>query len=209
MTTDEIYTLPDLGYALDALEPAYSADLLELHYTKHHQAYVDSANANHAALQKACKEREFGNHKQLLSELAFNVSGHLMHTVFWQNISPIGSRQVGEILRQQIDIDFAGFDALREQFLAAGTGVQGSGWAVLSWEPLSERMIVQQVNDHQDNAAAGSTPLLVLDMWEHAFYLQYRNDKKRWANAFWDLVNWQNVERRLLQARAARPSIVI
>lgn len=192
------YELPELGYKLDALEPAYSSELLELHYTKHHQAYVDGANQTRTDLSEARENQDFGKLNQLQKNLAFNVSGHILHSIFWRNMAPGEGGTIPDKLNGEIQKTFGSLDALRSQFLAAGTSIQGSGWAALTWEPISRSLMVEQVHDHQGNIGNGTLPLLVMDMWEHAFYLQYRNEKKRWAKAFWDLINWHDVEARLL-----------
>lgn len=197
MSNFEPYTLPVLGYQFDALEPSYSADLLELHYSKHHKAYVDGANSTRKKLAKARRDREFEQINQLQKNLAFNVSGHILHSIFWRNMSPQEGDSIPSRLEKEITRSFTSLEALREQFLSAGTSIQGSGWAALSWEPVSGSLMVEQVHDHQGNIGNGTLPLLVMDMWEHAYYLQYRNEKKRWAEAFWDLINWSDVEQRL------------
>lgn len=201
MTTarSEKYELPELGYAYDDLEPAYSAEILELHHSKHHKAYVDGANKTRESLAEARKNGDFAKVNQLQKDLAFNLSGHVLHSIFWTNIAPDGADQPDKDLQAAINSSFGGLDAFREQFLAAGTSVQGSGWAALSWEPVSGSLIVEQVHDHQGNWGSGTLPLLVMDMWEHAFYLQYKNEKKRWAKAFWDIINWEDVSDRLLR----------
>ena len=203
MTKSKTYTLPELGFEFDDLEPAYSAELLELHYGKHHQGYVKGANETLQALAEARANTDFDKLKQLQKDLAFNVSGHVMHSIFWRNMTPGGNDSLPDSLSLKIGECFGGKHALREQFLAAGTSIQGSGWAAMSWEPYSRSLIVEQVHDHQDNSGSGTLPVLVMDMWEHAYYLQYRNEKKRWANAFWDLINWQDVDARLWRIQNA------
>ena len=200
--TEKHYRLPELGFGLDALEPAYSAELLELHYGKHHQAYVDGANRTRADLQKARLDGEFSSLNQLQKDMAFNLSGHVMHSLFWQNIAPGDGDGPAEHLVQEIKRSFGNQACLEELFQAAGTSIQGSGWAALSWEPLSRTLVVEQILDHQDNRSGNSVPLMVMDMWEHAFYLQYRNEKKQWAKAYWSLINWQDVSSRLAVQQA-------
>lgn len=197
----KVYQLPELGYKYGDLEPAYSADLLEVHYTKHHQAYVDGANQTLSGLVAARDKSDFGKLKQLQKDLAFNVSGHVMHSLFWRNMAPSNGKGPDATLSKYIDQGFGSFDALREQFQAAGGSIQGSGWAALSWEPLSQSLLVEQIFDHQSNTSTGAQPIMVMDMWEHAFYLQYRNEKMRWVKAFWDLINWQDVSERLQKAQ--------
>lgn len=202
MSKLDTYILPELGYDYDALEPAYSAELLELHYTKHHKAYVDGANKTRAELSEAREDGDFDKLNQLQKNLAFNVSGHVLHSIFWRNMSPEDNQgSVPKSLQTEIERTFGSLDAFRAQFLSAGTSIQGSGWAALGWEPVSGSLMVEQVYDHQGNIGNGTMPLLVMDMWEHAFYLQYRNEKKRWAEAFWELINWHDVNARLEQVR--------
>jgi len=198
------YTLPDLPYDYGALEPHYSAKVLELHHDKHHAAYVKGANEALEKLGQARDSDEFGTINQLQKNLAFNLSGHVLHSLFWQNLAPGGSdRPTGE-LGAAIDESFGSFDRLRNQMSQAALNVQGSGWGALTWEPLGQRLIVEQVYDHQSNVGQGAPPLLVLDMWEHAFYLQYLNVKADWVEAFWNIVNWPDVADRFTNARGLK-----
>ena len=199
--TAEVYQLPELGYAFDALEPAYSAELLELHYSKHHQGYVNGANQVLKDLAAARKAEKFEHLNQLQKNLAFNLSGHYLHALFWRNLAPGNGKGPTAQLSMQIKRDFGGLDAMKQQFAAAGGAIQGSGWAALCWEPIAQNLVIEQIHDHQDNRVYGATPLLGMDMWEHAFYLQYRNEKKRWIKAFWGMVNWTSVAEGLKSSR--------
>jgi Fe-Mn family superoxide dismutase len=195
------YTLPDLPYDYGALEPHYSAEILELHHDKHHAAYVKGANG---ALEKLGQARETGTFdtiNQLQKNLAFNLSGHVLHSLFWQNMSPDGGDKPSGELAAAIDDSFGSFDGFRNQMSEAALNVQGSGWGALTWEPLGQRLIVEQVYDHQSNVGQGAPPLLVLDMWEHAYYLQFKNVKADWVDAFWNIVNWPDVAARFSRAR--------
>ena len=196
------YELPSLGYDYAALEPHYSARVLELHHDKHHKAYVDGVNA---ALDKLATARESDDMSTLVGlekTLAFNLSGHVLHTLFWKNLSPDGGdRPVGE-LAAAIDEHFSSFDAFKKQLTQATSTVQGSGWGALSWEPLGERLFIEQIYDHQGNVGQGGTPLLVIDAWEHAYYLQYENRRADYVQAIWNVVNWADVADRF--ARATR-----
>jgi Fe-Mn family superoxide dismutase len=196
-----IYTLPSLDYDYKDLEPHLSAEILELHHSKHHAAYVDGANATLNNLADAREAGDFGTLNKLEKDLAFHLSGHVLHSMLWKNLSPNGGGEPGGKLGSAIDESFSSFDAMKKQLSAAAMGIQGSGWACLAWDPLSESLIVQQVYDHQGNVGSATIPLLALDMWEHAFYLQYRNVKAKWVEAFWQLVNWEDVEKRLAGAR--------
>jgi len=195
------YTLPDLPYDPAALEPHYSAEIVSLHHDKHHKAYVDGANKAVEQLEAARTSNDFATINQLEKNLAFNVSGHVLHSIFWENMSPDGGGTPEGELAAAIDESFGSFDAMRAQLSAATNGVQGSGWGALAWEPMGQRLIVEQIYDHQSNVGQASTPLLVIDAWEHAYYLQYKNVRADWVTAFWNIVNWPNVMSRLEKAR--------
>jgi superoxide dismutase, Fe-Mn family len=195
------YTLPDLPYDYGALEPHYSAEILELHHDKHHAAYVKGANAALDKLGEARETGEFDTINQLQKNLAFNLSGHVLHSLFWQNMSPDGGDKPDGDLAAAIDASFGSFEGFRGQLSEAALNVQGSGWSALTWEPLGQRLIVEQVYDHQSNVGQGAPPLLVLDMWEHAYYLQFKNVKADWVDAFWNIVNWPDVAARFARAR--------
>lgn len=199
-----VYALPELPYDHAALEPHYSAEVLELHHGKHHAAYVDGANAALQKLDDARTHEDYGSINQLQKNLAFHLSGHVLHSMFWQNLAPdAGGKPDGELDAAIIE-SFGTFDGFRAQMTQAALNVQGSGWGALTWEPLGQRLIVEQVYDHQSNVGQGAPPLLVLDMWEHAYYLQYRNVKADWVKAFWEIVNWPDVAARFARARELR-----
>jgi superoxide dismutase, Fe-Mn family len=202
-----VYTLPDLKYDYSALEPLLSAKILQLHHDKHHAAYVAGANETLDKLAEARKAESFPSINQLEKSLAFHISGHKLHSILWSNMAPnAGGEPTGEI-KGQIEADFGAFGGFQKQFNAACVGVQGSGWGVLSWEPLSGKLIVNQVYDHQGEHAQGSIPILVCDVWEHAYYLQYENRRAEWVGAFWKVVNWADVNRRLAEAKQGRFSL--
>jgi superoxide dismutase, Fe-Mn family len=195
------YTLPDLDYDYSALEPYYSGEMLELHHDKHHAAYVSGVNGALEQLEAARSADDFEAITGLEKKLAFNLSGHVLHTLFWKNLSPEGGdKPVGE-LAQAIDEFFGSFNRFQRQLSEATTTVQGSGWGALAWEPLGQRLYVAQIYDHQDNIGQSSGPLLVLDAWEHAYYLQYKNVKADFFDALWKIVNWTDVNDRLKAAR--------
>jgi superoxide dismutase, Fe-Mn family len=201
-----LYTLPDLPYATDALEPHLSAEILELHHGKHHAAYVAGANATFEKLSHARESGEFGTINQLEKNMAFHLSGHVLHSLFWKNMAPAadaGGPPEGE-LGAAISEHFGSFDGFRAQLTEAALNVQGSGWGALSWEPVAGRLIVEQVYDHQGNVGQGGPPILVLDMWEHAYYLQYKNAKADWVEGYWHLVNWPDVSARFDEVRALK-----
>ena len=192
-----VYTLPELDYAYDALEPHISAEIMELHHTKHHANYVAGANAALEALQKAREEGTIGAQVTALSKkLAFNLGGHTNHSIFWKNLSPNGGGQPTGALAEAIDRDFGSFDAFKDHFKAAALGLQGSGWAVLGFDHIAGRLVIEQMTDQQGNLSINLTPLLMLDMWEHAFYLQYKNVKADYVEAVWNVFNWDDVAAR-------------
>jgi Fe-Mn family superoxide dismutase len=195
------YILPDLDYDLGALEPHISGQIMELHHGKHHKAYVDKANET---LDKLAEFREKGDFTRLAGlerALAFNLSGHVLHSIFWKNLTPRGGgRPQGELL-EMIDRDFGGFDAFQRQMTEVASTVMGSGWAALVFEPMAQRLLTCQIYDHQSNLSQGSLPLMVIDAWEHAYYLQYKNAKTEFFKAVWHLWNWEDVAARLRAAR--------
>jgi len=195
------YTLPDLPYDYGALEPHLSARILELHHGKHHAAYVSGANKVQQQLAEARASNDYDAINQLQKNLAFHLSGHVLHSMFWENLSPDGGGKPSGDLEAAIEDGFGSFEGFRNQLREAALNVQGSGWGALTWEPLGQRLIVEQVYDHQSNVGQGAPPLLVLDMWEHAYYLQYENRKTEWVTAFWEIVNWPDVADRFAKAR--------
>lgn len=190
------YTLPDLPYDYAALEPHISGEIIELHHDKHHATYVKGANDTLEKLADAREKGEFGAIVGLEKTLAFNLSGHILHSLYWKNLSGDGGDRPGGSLGAAIDADFGSFDGFKAHLTQATSTTQGSGWGVLSYDALGKRLTVQQVYDHQGNVGVGNTPLLVFDAWEHAFYLQYKNVKPDYVKALWNIVNWADVSAR-------------
>lgn len=203
-----VYTLPDLPYDYAALEPHISGRIMELHHDKHHAAYVAGANAALDALAAARESGDLAAVNLHEKNLAFNLGGHTNHTVFWHNLSPEGGGEPDGELAAAIADQFGSFAAFKAHFAAVATGIQGSGWAVLGWDSIGGRLLVFQLFDQQANVPLGVTPLLMLDMWEHAFYLDYLNVKAEYVKAFWNLANWSDVAGRLERARAATGSLI-
>ncbi len=203
MSTD-VYSLPELAYDPGALEPHISGRIMELHHGKHHAAYVKGANQALEKLHEIRQSGDFTAISMLEKNLAFNVSGHVLHSVLWTNLSPDGGGEPSGDLGEAIDATFGGFDAFRRQLTEAASTIQGSGWALASWEPVAGRLVVQQVYDHQGNHGQGTSPLLAIDAWEHAYYLQYENRKADFFEAIWNVVNWPDVAARLDAARNIR-----
>lgn len=195
------YSLPDLPYDYAALEPHISGKIMQLHHDKHHQAYVTGANT---ALEQLAEARDSGNLaavNKLEKDLAFNVGGHVNHTIFWNNLSPEGGERPEGELAAAIDEYFGNFEKFQNHFTATAMGVQGSGWAVLAWDSLGQRANIVQLFDQQGNLPAGTIPLLMLDVWEHAYYLDYMNVRADYVKAFWNIANWADVAKRFETAR--------
>ena len=204
-----IYTLPELTYDYAALEPHISARIMELHHSKHHAAYVAGANAALEQMEEARANNAFGAINKLEKDLAFHLGGHINHSIFWTNLSADSAGRPSGELASAIGEFFGSFDAFKAHFSAASLGIQGSGWGILSWDPVGRRLIIQQLFDQQANTAQGTVPLLQLDMWEHAFYLDYQNVKADYVSAFWNIVNWDNVAARFAAARDNSSGILL
>ena len=203
------YTLPALAYDYSALAPSISGTIMELHHSKHHQAYVTGANT---ALAQLAEARDTGNLtyvNKLEKDLAFNLGGHVNHSIFWTNLSPDGGDKPTGDLASAIEDNFGSFDKFQAHFTAVALGVQGSGWAVLAWDSIGQRLIIQQFFDQQANFAAGTIPVLMLDVWEHAYYLDYRNVRADYVKAFWNIVNWANVQERFTIAREKTTGLLL
>ena len=196
-----VYTLPELPYDYDALAPHISGRIMELHHSKHHQAYVTGANAALEQLEEARETGNLANVNKLEKDLAFNLGGHINHSVFWQNLSPNGGGAPTGELAAALEDGFGSFEKFQAHFTATALGVQGSGWAVLAWDGLGKKPVIFQLFDQQGNAPLGVTPLLQLDVWEHAYYLDYLNVRADYVKAFWNLANWEDVQQRFTAAQ--------
>ena len=204
-----IYTLPDLPYDYAALEPHISGKIMQLHHDKHHAAYVTGANA---ALEQMAEARDKGDLtwiNQLEKNLAFNLGGHINHTIFWENMTPNGQGEPTGDLLAQITEDFGSFDKFKKQFAAVAAGVQGSGWAVLAWDSIGQRLVIVQLFDQQGNLPISLTPVLMLDVWEHAYYLDYLNVRADYVAAWWNVVNWDDAAARYARAKAQTNGLLI
>jgi Fe-Mn family superoxide dismutase len=184
------YTLPDLPYDYSALAPSISGKIMELHHSKHHQAYVTGANNALAQLAEARDAGTLANVNKLEKDLAFNLGGHVNHSVFWTNMSPNGG------------------DKFVAHFTATALGVQGSGWSVLAFDSIAQRLVIFQLFDQQGNAPLGVVPLLMLDVWEHAYYLDYLNVRADYVKAFWNIVDWSNVQARFAAASTQTAGLI-
>ncbi|GAA2097848.1 superoxide dismutase [Microlunatus panaciterrae] len=195
------YELPDLPYDYGALEPHISGQIMELHHDKHHATYVKGANTALEQMAEARDGNSFGSIGGLEKNLAFNLGGHINHSVFWPNLSPDGGDKPDGELGAAIDEYFGSFDKFRAQFEANAAAIQGSGWSMLVWDCLGQRLNIMQLFDQQGNLPAAQIPIVLLDMWEHAFYLQYKNVKADYVTAWWNVVNWADAAQRFAAAK--------
>jgi len=192
----EKYVLPDLPYEYNALEPYISEEILRLHHDKHHNAYVRGANAALEKLEKVRKGEIEADIKAVLKELSFHIGGHVLHSIFWNSMSPEKSEPSG-VLAEKINEEFGSFERFKDEFSKAANSVEGSGWAALMYCPLTGRLIVQQIEKHNVNLSPGLQILACIDVWEHAYYLQYKNDRASFVKNWWNVVNWPFIEERL------------
>ena len=201
------YVLPDLEYDFGALEPHISGEIMELHHDKHHRAYVEKANETAGKIDDARGQSDFSQIACLERALAFNLSGHVLHSIFWKNLMPRGGGAPSGDFGRAIQRDFGTFESFKAQLTAVAGGLMGSGWAALIWEPIGERLLTCQIYDHQSNVSQGGTPLMVIDAWEHAYYLQYKSQKAEFFKAVWNLWNWEDVSSRFSAARGLEMAV--
>ncbi len=198
MGTTNLYALPKLSFGYKDLAPFISEEQLQLHHEKHHAAYVTGANAVLERIDKARKEKVDLDMKSTLKELSFHIGGHVLHSLFWSNLAPKGKaseKPVG-LLATAIEKEFGGFEPFKKEFTQAAVSTEGSGWAALSHCPLTNRPIIMQIEKHNINVDPMFRILLVLDVWEHAYYLDYRNLRAKFVETFWNIVNWEEANRR-------------
>jgi superoxide dismutase, Fe-Mn family len=194
------HTLPTLPYDYNALEPYYDETTVRIHHDMHHKAYVDGLNNAEAKLEEARLSSDFSLIKHWEREYAFNGAGHILHTLFWENMAPNGGKGPNEKLTEAINKDFLNLETFKKQFSAAAVAVEGSGWAILAWNPLFEKLVILQVEKHQNLTQWGVVPLLILDVWEHAYYLKYQNKRAAFVEVWWNIVNWDTVNDRYAKA---------
>jgi superoxide dismutase, Fe-Mn family len=197
------YELPPLPYSYEALEPYISREIMTLHHTKHHQAYVTGANAALERLEKQRKGENPENVRGILRDLSFNLSGHKLHAVFWPNMAPSGKGggTPGGSLADQINRDFGSFEAFKKQFSDAAKNVEAVGWAILTYDAESDTLLIYQVEKQNFMHPPDLPLILTLDVWEHAYYLQYKNDRASYVDNWWNVVNWDDVEKRFAKAK--------
>jgi len=201
------FSLPKLPYDYNALAPYISEEQLKIHHDKHHQSYVNGANKIFKMLDEAKENKDtlaywvnFGYIKALAKELSFNIGGHMLHTTFWNNMAPAGKGGGGEptgAVADLINKEYGSFDNFKKMFAAAATGTEGSGWAALAVHPCVDRALIMQIEKHNVNVFPDFTIIMALDVWEHAYYLDYKNDRPKFVENFWNIVNWDQVNKNL------------
>ncbi|RPI49189.1 MAG: superoxide dismutase [Chloroflexi bacterium] len=197
------HELPPLPYPYDALEPYIDEQTMRLHHDIHHLGYVKGLNTAEEKLAEARNSGDFGLVKHWSREAAFHGAGHLLHSIFWTNMTAADRTTAtpsGE-LSQAIDRSFGGFDAFKAQFQAAANAVEGSGWGILAYRPIDDSLVILQAKKHQNLTQWGVVPLLVLDVWEHAYYLKYQNKRPEYVKNFFNIINWEDVAERFRRAR--------
>lgn len=201
-TETRFYSMPALPYEYNDLEPIISEEQLSIHYEKHHKMYVDTANKILQTLDKAHSEGEELDYKSILKSLSFNIGGHLLHSLFWNNLAfPSKDNEASASLKQALEKEYGSMENFKEAFTKTAGSVEGSGWAALAFCKLTGRPLLMQIEKHNVNVYPAFEFLLVLDVWEHAYYIDYKNDRKRFIESFWDIVNWKEVNRRFDQLK--------
>ncbi len=199
LETDRFYVLPPLPYGTKDLEPFISEEQLKIHHDKHHQGYVNGANAILKKLQDARRENSEMDIKAILKALSFNIGGHILHGLFWPSLAPSGesTEMPGGVLSSTLNREFGNFERFKKEFSQAAVSVEGSGWAALAFCKQTNRPIIMQIEKHNTNVYPTFRILMVLDVWEHAYYLDYKNARAKFVDAFWNIVNWNVVNERL------------
>ncbi len=195
------HKLPPLSYPYNALEPVIATEIMRLHHSKHHQSYVDGLNKAEKEMKKAREQGDFSLIKHWEREAAFHGSGHYLHTIFWDVMSPNGGGKPSGSLMKALNDSFGSFNQFKKHFSEAAKNVEAVGWAILVWSPRSQRLEILTAEKHQNLTQWDTIPLLVLDVWEHAYYLQYKNERAKYVNNWWNIVNWPEVETRFVEAR--------
>ena len=199
MSDKKLYSLPELPYAYNALEPFISEAQLRLHHDKHHAAYVNGANAILERLEKARQAGTDVDMKATLKELSFQAGGHVLHSLFWRNLAPAAKagKEPSGVLADVLNKEFGSFERFKKEFSAAAASTEGSGWAALAWCGMTGRPLIMQIEKHNVNVYPTFRILMVLDVWEHAYYLDYKNERPKFVEAFWNIVNWDECNQRL------------
>jgi len=199
MNQEKLYSLPDLPYGYKDLGPYISEEQLRLHHQKHHQAYVNGANIIFEKLEKAKQDSTELDVKAIAKELSFQASGHLLHSLFWENLQPASQKkdELGKSLEEALNEEFGSMERFKKLFTQAAVSVEGSGWAILVYCQKTKRPIIVQAEKHNVNVIPAFSILMVLDVWEHAYYLDYKNERAKFIEALWQIINWETVTKRL------------
>jgi superoxide dismutase, Fe-Mn family len=203
MEIDNAYVLPKLPYDYNGLEPYISEQQLTIHHDKHHLAYVNGANAAFKKLREARKSKAEIDVKAMLKELSFNIGGHQLHSIFWPTLAPAGRGGGGEPtgkLADAINKEFGSFAQFKAEFSKAAASTEGSGWAALAIDVKTKQLAIMQIEKHNVNVYTGFYIVMVLDVWEHAYYLDYKNERPKFVEAFWNIVNWERINKRFEEA---------
>jgi Fe-Mn family superoxide dismutase len=196
------YVLPELPYDYDALEPMLDEKTLRIHHDKHHAGYVKKLNAAVARLEQMRQSNDYASIQAVSNELAFNGSGHVLHTIFWHSMRPGGASDMPPEFKSALEESFGSVANAKSQFAAATKAVEASGWGVLAYEPISGNVVILQCEKHQNLTIWGVTPLLVCDVWEHAYYLKYQNNRGEWVDNFMEMANWEFAAERLSEIKS-------
>ncbi len=200
MNDKKFYSLPPLPYEYNALEPIMTEEQLSVHYEKHHKKYVDNANLILEKFDKAKEENTELDYPALLKKLSFNIGGHILHSLFWQNLAfPKGDNEISQDLRLALNEEYGSFDRFKEAFSKTAVKVEGSGWAALSFCKKTKRPLLMQIEKHNVNLYPAFNFLLLLDVWEHAYYIDYKSNREKYVESFWEVVNWSEVNKRYLE----------
>jgi Fe-Mn family superoxide dismutase len=198
------FKLPDLPYDFNSLEPVISAEIMQLHYTKHHNAYVTNLNTALEKYHNAESKGDISSMIALQQAIKFNGGGHVNHSIFWTNLAPAakggGEPPQGD-LATAIEQEFGSLDSLIEKFSAKTLAIQGSGWGWLGFNKQNSKLIITTSANQDPLSTQDYIPLLGIDVWEHAYYLQYKNVRADYLKNIWKIINWQNVQERFTQAK--------
>lgn len=199
------HRLPPLPYSYNALEPVIGEETLKIHHNHHHKSYVDHLNRAelNSVRMRDCNDYQYIQYWE--NELAFHGSGHILHSIYWTIMAPQGAGgQPGPHTLHQIHCYFGSFQAFKDQFINASDKVSGSGWGILTWQPTWNRLEILQAQNHQNLTQWSGIPILVCDVWEHAYYLDYQYERRKYVDAWWELINWREVEKRLIHAYSGK-----
>ena len=202
------HKLPPLPYTYHALEPVIDAKTLQIHHDRHHKKYVDDLNQAELALSDARKQNDYSQIQALENKLAFNGSGHILHSIYWTIMSPPGTgKHPGELTQWYLQKCFGNYQTFQAQMHSATAAVEASGWGILGYSPAFGRLEIFQCEKHQNLTQWGCIPILVCDVWEHAYYLKYQNNRADYITNWFQLIDWPEVERRLIAAENAQISM--